>query len=542
MPSLTLTQKRVFIILILISLVYLILFAFPNNTSAKDPMMISLFESDEFAQYTVVANMLTPHETWSKTILNFVAYRQYYYGSPFYVTSALLVLPIKLVQNFKNTQLIMLLLREVISVLPMLAALLLLIYSQTKFKSYFSSIFVFIFLLLVPAVVENDLWWHPDSIAVFFVALTFFFLVRDDLHFGLNFLLAAASVGLATGTKVIGLFFFLTIPTYLVVGLICKQLTWRRLFLCAVVFVGIMVAMIFISNPFLFLPSQFSRTIFIMSQQSSAMSSGWTLAYTKGPLSWWPVIQNSYGPLILIGLAFVSLGFGMWRGQNRVLQLLIFTWIVPFSLYLLYEVAIKPTQLFLPVVLPLYSSLALLFEFPSFSSGENGLHAQKWFGRTTGIIALVVVGYQLFTFVQNDINRYQAVLTREEHNNSLAFYNTLESQYLPRIQSDKQLVVYRDVQMYFPATSKWNVRTYWKSSYSTLTLVNPDILVLWRQRIYDYTQQGAQESALDPVSFQDMYQFYVDASQDKLRGYHLIYQNSIGLMFVSDALYQKFFR
>ena len=542
MRSLTSTQKRVFLILILISLIYLGLFAPPNNTGAGDPMMISLFELDEFAQYTVVANMLTPRETLSKTIVNFVAYRQYYYGSPFYVTSALLVLPIKLAQNFKNTQLIMLLLREVISVLPMLAALLLLIYSQTKFKSYFSSIFVFVFLLLIPAVVENDLWWHPDSIAVFFVALTFFFLDRDDLHFGLNFSLAAASVGLATGTKVMGLFFFLTIPTYLLAGLICKQLTWRKLFLRAAAFVGIMVAMIFISNPFLFLPSQFSRTIFIMSQQSAAMSSGWTLAYAKGPLSWWPIIQHTYGPLILIVLAFIALGFGMWRGQNRVLQLLILTWIVPFSLYLLYEVAIKPTHLFLPVVLPLYSSLAVLFEFPSFTLGENGLHVQKWLSWTIGIIALVVIGYQLFTFIQNDIYRYQAVLTREEHNNSLAFYNTLESQYLPRIQSDKQLVVYRDVQMYFPATPQWNVRTYWKSSYSTVASVNPDILVLWRQRIYDYTQQGAQESALDPVSFQDMYQFYVDASQDKLRGYHLIYQNSIGLMFVSNALYQKFFQ
>jgi preprotein translocase subunit SecB len=75
-----------------------------------------------------------------------------------------------------------------------------------------------------------------------------------------------------------------------------------------------------------------------------------------------------------------------------------------------------------------------------------------------------------------------------------------------------------------------------------LTSVNPDVLILWRQRIYDYTQQGAQENALDPVSFQDMYQFYMDASQDKLKGYHLVYQNSIGLMFVSNTLYQIFFQ
>jgi len=542
MQSLTSTQKRVFIILILIGLIYLSLFAFPNNTGAKDPMMISLFEPDEFAQYTVVANMLTPRETLSKTIVNFLAYRQYYYGSTFYVTSALLVLPIKLAQNFSNTQLIMLLLREAISVLPMLGALLLLTYSQTKFKSYFRTIFIFVFLLSITAVVENDLWWHPDSIAIFFVALTFFFLDRDNLRFGLNFFLTAASVGLATGTKVIGLFFFLTIPTYLIAGLIGKRLTWRNLFLRAAAFVGIMVAMIFISNPFLFLPSQFSRTIFIMSQQSIAMSSGWTVAYAKGPLSWWPILRNLYGPLILIALAFIALGFGIWRGQNRILPLLILAWIVPFSLYILYVVAIKPTHFFLPIVLPLYSSLVVLFEFPPFTPRENASHAQKWSGWMLGAIVLAVLGYQFFVFIQKDINLYQGVLTREQGNQALAFYSTVENQVLPRIQSDKQLVVYRDVRMYFPNKSGWHVLTFWNSSYSMLTSVNPDVLILWRQRIYDYTQQGAQENALDPVSFQDMYQFYMDASQDKLKGYHLVYQNSIGLMFVSNTLYQNFFQ
>ena len=42
-------QKRTFAILTLISIAYFILFIFPNNTGAKDQMMISLFEPDEFA-------------------------------------------------------------------------------------------------------------------------------------------------------------------------------------------------------------------------------------------------------------------------------------------------------------------------------------------------------------------------------------------------------------------------------------------------------------------------------------------------------------
>jgi hypothetical protein len=79
-------------------------------------MMISLFEPDEFAQYPVVTKMLTPYPTLSDTILNFIAYRHYFYGSPFYFSSALVVLPVKLFKGLKDTQLNMLLLRQMIGV------------------------------------------------------------------------------------------------------------------------------------------------------------------------------------------------------------------------------------------------------------------------------------------------------------------------------------------------------------------------------------------------------------------------------------------
>src|SRR5687768_11229175 len=99
----TSTQKRIFGILVLISILYFTVFIFPNNTGAHDQMMISLFEPDEFAQYPIVMKMLTPHAELDKTILNFIAYRHYYYGSPFYFSSALLLLPIKLTENIRQT-------------------------------------------------------------------------------------------------------------------------------------------------------------------------------------------------------------------------------------------------------------------------------------------------------------------------------------------------------------------------------------------------------------------------------------------------------
>ncbi len=534
----SLTQKRVFAVLLFISIIYFSLFIFPNNTGAKDQMMISLFEPDEFAQYPVVTKMLTPRETLNKTILNFVAYRHYYYGSTFYFSSALTILPVKLAEGLRNTQLNMLLLRQVISVLPMLAALLLLTFTQTKFNSYTKSIALFVLLLSVSAVVENNMWWHVDSLAAFFVALTFFLLDKDDLRFGRDFHLAAASTGLGVGAKVIGLFFFLAIPTYLLVGVTRKHITWRTAFVRAASFVGIMAAAVLISNPFLVFPSQFARMIRIMTQQSQAMSAGWTLAYAKGPGSWLPIIEELYGQLIFIALAFIALALGIWRGRNRTLHLLIAMWSIPFGLYVLYAIAIKPTHFFLPILLPVYSSLVVLCELPPFAADQPRKPAAWLFGA----LILAVIVYQFAIFINKDIQIYREVLAREEHEESLVFYSVLENDYLPRLQTDEQLVVFRDVRMYFPDDSRWVVRSYWNSNYSTIEEIKPDLIILWSQRILDYTQEGAQENAVDPAAFEDTHQFYVDADHDQLRGYRLVYRDSEGLFFVSDEIYEEFIK
>ncbi len=533
------TQKRVFAILVLISIFYFILFIFPNNTGAGDQMMISLFEPDEFAQYPIVIKMLTPHEELDKTILNFIAYRHYYYGSPFYFSSAFLLLPIEFIGNIRQTtQLNMLLLRQFISVLPMLGALLLLTHTQTKFNSHAKAIGLFIFLLSVSAVVENNLWWHVDSLAVFFVALTIFFLDKDDLRFGRDFILAAASTGLATGTKVIGLFFFLAIPTYLLVGVISKRLTWRTMMQRALLFVGVMLAAIIISNPYLLLSSQAARMIRMMGNQSAAMSVGWTLSYAKGPASWFPIIEDLYGQLIFIALSLLALGLGIWKSENRVRHLLIAMWSIPFGIYILYAIAIKPTHFFLPILLPIYSSMVVLFEFPPFSKPFT----QKWIGYVSGALIFAIIGYQFIVYLQKDTALYREVLAREQQNESLVFYNRIEAEYLGRIQSDERIVVFRDVRMYVPQSPRWVLRTYWNSDYTAIEQIKPDVIILWPQRIMDYTQEGARENAVDPVSFEDTYQFYVDADNERLRGYRLLYRDNAGLLFVTDVLYEQFFK
>jgi hypothetical protein len=356
----------------------------------------------------------------------------------------------------------------------MLGALLLLTHLQTKFSDYAKSVGLFVFLLSVSAVVENNLWWHVDSLAVFFIVLTLFFLDRDDQRFGINFAFAAASTGLGTGTKVIGLFFVLTIPTYLLVGILSKKLTWRDAFFKGLVFVGIMAAAIVISNPFLLLAGQRETMINTLSRQASSQTEGWTLAYAKGPASWLHIIEELYGRLLFVALSLFALGLGIWRSPNRIRHLLIATWAFPLGLYILFTTAIKPTHFFLPILLPVYSSLVVFFEFPPFNSEKP---------RSSASLAWGVV-----------------------------------------------------------FASRWNIRTYWNSKYSTIEKLKPDIIILWSQRILDYTQEGALEAAVDPTAFQDTYTFFIDAKNDQIRGYRLIYRDAEGLMFVSDAMYELYFK
>jgi hypothetical protein len=535
----TTKQKRIFFILIFIGAIYFAAFIPPNNTGAKDDMMISLFKPDEFAQYSVVMKMLTRRDTFKHTVANVIAYGHYYYGSPFYFSSALLLLPIKLAGRLKdNVQLSMLLLRQIISVLPMICALLLLTHTQTKFNSYYKSIGLFVFLLSISAVVENNLWWHVDSLAFFFIALTLFFLDKDDLRFNRDYYLAAATTGIATGTKVLGLFFFLAIPTYLLIGTLRQKITWKIAFIRGASFFFIMVTTIVIVNPFLFFRGAFNDMVETLTRQSSAMSKGWTLAYAKGPASWFPIIKELYGNLVFVALTLIALGLGVWRGKNQTRHLLIATWAVPLGFYILYTIAIKPTHFFLPILLPIYSSMVVFFEFPPFTN-EKSNNLISWL---YGGAILAVIVYQFVSFINKDIGLYQNVLTREANEKSLSFYNTIEQDYLPKIKTDEKLKVFRDVRMYFPNQAGWEVRSYWNSKYSTIEQTRPDIIILWAQRIADYTKQGAQESAIDPTAFQDTHQFYMDAKKDQMRGYRLIFRDSEGLFFVSDAIYEEFFK
>ena len=155
-------KKFIFLILLFIGALYFFIFWFPNATGAHDLNMTYIFNSDEPAQYPAVIRMLTPasNPTLSQALYRFFAYQIYFYGFPYYLFSAVIVLlPVKLIFGLGNLQLNMLILRQFVSVLPMIAALMILVYLQTKFESFLKSIALFLLLLLIPEIVFNDMWF-----------------------------------------------------------------------------------------------------------------------------------------------------------------------------------------------------------------------------------------------------------------------------------------------------------------------------------------------------------------------------------------------
>lgn len=532
-------QSRVLPVLLIIGVLYFLAFWPINAQGARDRYMISVFEPDEFAQYSHPIRMLDqPGKTINQSIYRFTAYQHYYYGYPFYFYSAMVsLLPLK-AAGLNTTANIMLLYRQLVSVLPMIAALILLVYLQTKFRSYGRSIALFLFLLTVPAVINNDIWWHPESLVFLFIVLTFIFLEKDNLSFGKYFYFSAIACGLAVATKLIGLFFFLAIPTYIFIGWRQGRMDAKSAIKASVGFVAVMVTVFVLSSPFLFYESERIAAFKIQARQADAMSAGFVLAYAKGPATWVPLITEYYAQPLFLVLTFISLGLGIANKEKRLLNLLILVWALPFALYLLFFIAIKPKHFFLPILLPVFSALPYIFDWL--------LQRMRRFSlkNTLTILLLAAVAFvslmQIGDNLAYDLRLYTEELHKEEESASLKFFSELDDKYLSRITLDRQMVVYRDVRMYVADRPNWEVNHRWGTTdYSYIERLNPDIIVLWKQRLYDYTNEGALERALEASEVAEAAHFYRDALDDNIQGYKLIYEDDFGSAYLSLELYQN---
>jgi hypothetical protein len=526
----TTTQKRIFTLLLFMTIIAFVLFGLPNSVASKNLSMVQIFQPDEAAPLPYVLKMIAPAPTLNLALRQFIFYDYYYYGFPYFASSAVLLLPLQWLGRIGDMPLIMLILRQFVSVLPMLAALLLLVFMQDGFRTYRSPV-LFTFLLFVPAVFQNNFWYHPDGITFLFAVMTIFFLKRDNLRFGWNFILAALMCGVATATKLVGLYFFLAVGMTLLLGLFRKKVSWKRILGMAFAFILSMALAYVAANPFLL--SHWARTAYqyILNKQGGLLENGYGVVYLKGLAASWPLVHTSFGEIPFLLIALGAAMWGAWRGPNRLLHALILAWFVPLSVTVFFLTHFK-FQYWMPVALPLFSSLVLFLP-------EKG-HALvgTLLMRIARVAVLVALLAQFILFVNADVHTFGTRLHRADNNTSIKFYDQVLTSLKPLPNS--KLHVYYDYRMYVPGKPGWNTETNFDLlEYNYIQKNHFDVLVLLEQRIRDYLSPDA--VGIDPALFARNQQFYRDADNATINGYHLVYRNTFGLIFVRDELYQQYY-
>ena len=526
----TSSQKRIFGLLVFMAVVAFVLFGLPNAVASQNLSMVQVFQPDEAAPLPYVLQMIAPAPTLNLALRHFIFYDYYYYGFPFFAASALLLLPLQWLGRLGDMPLVMLTLRQFVSVLPMLAALLLLVYMQDGFRSYRSPV-LFVFLLSVPAVLQNNSWYHPDGITFLLVVLTIYFLKRDNLRFGWNFLLAAILSGVATATKLIGVYFFLAVGLTLLLGWLGKKTSWKKLVGMAAAFILTMGLAFLIANPFLF--SHWARTAYqyILYKQGGLLENGYGVFYAKGLLASWPEVHASFGEVPFLLIALGAAIWGAWRGPQRLLHGLILAWFVPISVTVFFLTHFK-FQYWLPAALPLISSLVILL--PAKWKMEKSARL-AWFARMALLLVLLA---QFVLFVSSDVQIFNSRLHRQQNSASIQWYDKVLVALKPL--PDAGLHIYYDYRMYVPGNPGWATDTNFDLlEYSYIQQNHFDVLLLLEQRIRDYLNPNV--TGIDPALFARNQQFYRDANNQTITGYHLVYRDSFGLIYVRDSLYQQYY-
>ena len=522
-------QRLTFWVLVLMGGLYFCALIPANRTGAETAEMLAVFEVDEYAQYPHLLRMLAPGDGLYPTLRNFFIYLHYYYGFPFYFWSALSVLPLKLLSPDwpRNTRMIVCVLRQMISVLPMILSAGLLTWIATKFRKLWTSLVLFVLMLTMGAVLQNDFWWHPDSLTLLFLSLTFFFLDRDRMRCGRDFLFAAFACGAAVGTKYLGLYFALAIPAYLICCRIAKSITTRQVLVKAVLFLLVMAAAILFSDPLLLLPQERAEIIGVMKQQTELSGEGIFLRYENvfwenGHLPEW--LTENYLRVPWLVLAVFSLAAGMFSGKRRVrtMAVVLFCYLL-IACTVNLNTAASRLHYFLPILLPLSAAFPMLPElFPN--------DRRKYVEGALVLLMAVQIGLNL----PRDMELMNIQLHREENSGSIALFHELESNYLPlpEVPAERMTRVYRDWKVYFPESGGYAVKTDWDlANFALIEEWHPDLILLEKENVRTYSAPDVSENAVNAEKMAETAAFYSAAAENAVPGYELMLENNFGMVF-----------
>jgi hypothetical protein len=374
-------QQKVFTILALLGLAYFLVFI-PFNLLRNEFGQFYLLQ-DEQVIYPDVVQAFAPQANFGAAVQNVLGSWNWAYGYPYLpISASVLILP-RLIfgsEFSQHTQLNIFLLRQFVSVLPMVLALMLAVYLVTRYRSTRLSVSLFVFLALIPGVVKVCYrFWHPDSIILLLVLLTIYFLQKDELRFGRFFYLAAVAIGLTTAIKLWGLFFFLAIAGYLVAGLIQHKLSYKKLILSGALFILAMLGAFIISSPSMLVPYVARGALASWTDQQNKILLGPERFDTSGIYettltNWLKYFGQHFMKAYFFFFAIFALAAGSFWGARQKLNRILLAWSVPVVVFLAYFSTMKSFQYMLPVGIPLYCGALL---FPAIAEAPPG---SKWLG------------------------------------------------------------------------------------------------------------------------------------------------------------------
>ena len=518
------------LLLVAICLAAFLVFAVPNARASQDPEMVAMFEPDEGVCLPVVSSMVTPKGDFITFLRKFIFYDFYSYGFPFFGTSALVLFPVQWAGQMSNTPLVMLVLRQMISVLPMLIALLVLVYLQDGFRTWRSPVLL-VFLLAIPAVIQNGLWWHPDGLALLLSVLVLLFLWKDQRQFGWRFFVAAILCGVLTAAKMVGVYFFLAVGLALVWGFFEKKVTLKKLLISGAGFIACMAVAFIIANPFLL--SEWARQgyFFTINLETRELGQGYGLIYEKGFSGAWPTMRQFYGEAVFLLLVVGVSVWGVWKSENRYLYALTLAWFLPLTISLLTVTHFK-YQYWLPVAVPLIANLYLLLpEHPGKGKGSKLRVVIN-----TSLLLIVVI--QLAIFVQQNIKTITKQSQRHVNNPRIMFYDHA-AVYLEALEKN-EMKVYYDHRLYVPQRIDWLYNTSYNIlNYAYIEDQNFDILFLLESRMRDYLNPNAE--GVDAAELQEGRRFYGDAMAGEIAGYHQLFRDQTAGVFIRRDTCKMYF-
>lgn len=542
-----LTRPRITkIALIILAIFYFLIFIPPNLTVAADSNMLRAFQIDEYVQYVSVIKITTIKSSLLETIQNAIEYGHYYYGYPFYVVSAMALIPFRIgtfifdyiIHALNNnssasdwTQLYILVLRQ-LSPLLMIFSILLLVYMWTGFKNLFKSIFLFIFLGSIPVIFWNNMWWHPDSLVTLFIILTIFSLFRDDLNFKKWFYFAAVFCGLAIGTKVIGVYFALTIPTYLLLGLSKGSINHKTFFSSGLKFLAVMILTVVVTNPLLLIPDYRNEILGNLIEQRRVTELGFgNLIMQNSPLRWYTDAIESYsGTWWFLGIIIIVCLVGVvYDNDKRLLNIIIFTWAIPFAFYLIFRSSRILFYYFIPISLPLLSCIANPILFRPYRQLE---FPRKVFVIILSIGIFFATGLQYSNYILINVREYESQINQEKNSSAISFYKSFYKLYLADMLKNGSLVVLGDATIYFPPLKKMDLMMQFGNlDYSSVQENKPDLIVLQNSLVDEFASEERLRNSLNRVDAQKKYKFYRDAKNNQIKGFTRFYHDDFGTAF-----------